>query len=193
LAAANLDEFKYPKRVKLASEHLLVSRQGIARFLIQGHHAPFDVEEHVPLIVHPHTSEELMRLHKLFIEVWSFADRPDFVLPTKEEIVNRLIKECGFSGNRAKYGAVPIMEAEMEVDPRTRKKKFVAALMKKIIICSNEHWAPTLDQPAPRPSSEVIVRWLEKECSILPHEGKVLASIIRPSSAPLGRRPIKSK
>lgn len=192
LDAANLDEFKYPKKVKIASDHLLVSRQSVHLLLTQRRQASFEVTKHVPLVVRSHTSESLLRLHKLFTQIWSLADRPGFKLPTRQEIVKMLIEEHSFSENQAKSGALAIEEAKLLVASRTGQRTFAALIMKKMISCSDEHWAPTSDRPSPNPSRETIACWFEKECHVPHYQGKVLASIIRPVSAPKGRRPNES-
>jgi hypothetical protein len=192
LDAANLDEFKYPKRVKIASEHLLVSRQGVDLLLAQCRQPPFEVAKHVPLVVHSHTSTSLVQLHKLFTQIWALADSPGFKPPTKQEIVKMLIEEHSFSENQARSAAVAIIEADLKPVPRSGQRTFSALIMKKMISCSDELWTPTPDRPSPNPSRETIARWLQKECNIPPYQGMVLASIIRPESAPKGRKPNES-
>lgn len=177
-----------PMSIDVNPETLLLTRVELLALQDRKTIVPDEVLGQVELNARPHISPKLRQLHELHCTIWGRAHLSDFKPPNKDEIAARLVQEYKFSNNLAECGALILHATTLEADARSGKPRLDASLLKALIRCADVHWSANAERPAPNPSNDDVGRWLVDNCGFPAHRGKAAASLIRPSTAPLGRK-----
>lgn len=178
----------YPVPIEVTPDMLLITREAISELKGQLDSAQTQVLGKVMLEVKPHTTQRLRDLCELHGLLFGCAHLPNFVTPTQDSIAARLVDQYKFTKNQASCGAWILSETTVDADLKTGAKRLHATLLKTLVRCSDVHWSASSTCPNPNPSNTQVAEWL-KNCEFPIFRGEVAASLIRPSSAPKGRKP----
>jgi hypothetical protein len=180
-----------PRPIEVTAESILISRMEMLKLFDVMKIVPSEVLGGVQLKRQPHISDRLYALYEVYDEVWGQGIPVGFKRLSESEFFDRLRKK-EFSKNLASCGAFVLNDVTLETTTNG-KQRIIADCLKALISCASVFWLPTPTNPQPNPRSEDIAAWLEEYCEVLPkHRREAAASIIRPSSAPKGRKPESS-